>query len=530
MAEPKLHHAVTTIVSYKDAEGQLYIILARPDPRYHDSIGECLKEVLLPVGPCRFIGGSVENSHDSEITLSELLAASAIRELSEESGFNPADYPISEGVLSKIKTVNLEIDNAKSLNIHYFSFHMGMLPVSVINQLRENLAPQDDLIQIVHARTCDLMLDGHGSLSVLSNKCVVKTKSDFNGFPEFKDWADSYQAAIEAACDPALKKHYQQELEVFRSIHHNIKGLEGIDTCSLYDEGAIPLYDPKINGVPSDGEILLEFLLQYFPAQCRFIDQNGTTGAFQSAANHEQQDDRNNRLIVLATRNKHKIAELKEMMSTDLQIIGLDELEQLLNLKANTLGDVDEIGTTYRENATLKANQIVHAIHMSGSTQKFTVVADDSGLELSGVHWKSGKNLANGECDRLAAAAFPGVDTKQFVDACGGSEKALKFYDQVIDENRRLRAVTVLAIIDSDAIDTEPRIFEGMIHGAMVSPRGQHGFDYDPIFLPDGSSKTLGEMTRKEKCDVSHRRLAIQSMLGALNLKEMACQTRAPII
>lgn len=530
MAEPKLHHAVTTIVSYEDTEGQLYIILARPDPRYHDSKGECLKEVLLPVGPCRFIGGSVENSHDSEITLSELLATSAMRELSEESGFNPADYPISEGVLSKIKTVNLESHNAKSLNIHYFSLHMGMLPVSVINQLRENLAPQDDLIQILHARAYDLMLDSHGSLSVLPSKCVVKTKSNFDGFPEFEDWVSSYHAAIAATDDPALKEHFQQELESFQSIHYGVKGLQGIDTRSLHDESAIPLYDPKINGVPSDGKILLEFLQQRFPAQCPVINQSGTIGAFQSAAHHGNQNDRNNRLIVLATRNTHKIAELREMMSKDIKIVGLDELEQLLNLRAGTLGDVDEIGITYKENATLKANQIVHAIHLSGSTQKFTVIADDSGLELSGVHWKSGKDLANGECDRLAGNAFPGVDTKQFVDACGSSNQAFKFYNQVIDENRRLSAVTVLAVIDSDATETEPRIFEGVIHGTMVSPRGHHGFDYDPIFLPDGSSKTLGEMTRKEKCDVSHRRLAIQSMLDALSLKEMVYQTRAPII
>lgn len=178
--------------------------------------------------------------------------------------------------------------------------------------------------------------------------------------------------------------------------------------------------------------------------------------------------------LVLATRNQGKLAEFRALVADlGLEVISLLDLPQV--------GEIEETGTTFQENALIKARQV---LAITGEL----VVADDSGLEV----------------DYLDGA--PGVYSARFAGAghndLANLNKLLELLDGVPPEKRTARFRCALAI----AGPGEEEVVQGVAEGRILeAPRGTSGFGYDPVFLIPELGKTMAELSGAEKNAVSHR-------------------------
>ena len=185
--------------------------------------------------------------------------------------------------------------------------------------------------------------------------------------------------------------------------------------------------------------------------------------------------------LLVASFNQHKIEELKTILSP-LNINVISPVD------VGGIPEVDEIGSTFEENAVLKAKQ----------TAKFTgtyVFADDSGLEVDALDGRPG----------IYSARYGGTNTPH-------PEKIKKLLAELGDnKNRKARFVCVIAIASPDGtVET----FRGEVYGQIThAPLGNMGFGYDPIFQPDGYNKTFAELESEIKNKISHRARALQKAL-----------------
>lgn len=182
--------------------------------------------------------------------------------------------------------------------------------------------------------------------------------------------------------------------------------------------------------------------------------------------------------IVVATKNAHKVEEFRRLLA--------DQDVELLSL-ADFPGapDVEENGTTFAENASLKAAA-------ASSYCDAAAFADDSGLEVEALDGRPG----------VYSSRYAPTDPERI-------EKLLKELDGV--ENRRARFVCAIAIAFNGEV---LEVFEGEVKGTItIAPRGKDGFGYDPVFLPDGYDKTFAELTGEEKNKISHRANAFAKAL-----------------
>jgi len=196
------------------------------------------------------------------------------------------------------------------------------------------------------------------------------------------------------------------------------------------------------------------------------------------------------RRIVLATRNGHKVRELKTILADlidelQLEIVGMGEFPDV--------AEVIETGVTFAQNATLKA---VAAARATG----LPALADDSGLAV----------------DVLGGA--PGVFSARWAGTHGQDRANLELvlgqlYD-VSDEHRAAAFVcaAVLALPDGTVV-----VREGRMPGSLArEPRGDNGFGYDPILLVENDTRTSAELTFEEKNAISHRGKAFRALLPDL--------------
>lgn len=188
-------------------------------------------------------------------------------------------------------------------------------------------------------------------------------------------------------------------------------------------------------------------------------------------------------LLVLATRNPGKVAEMQSLLAdVSIQLIPADALDDP--------PDVEEDQPTLEGNARKKAG----ALHEHTGRP---ALADDTGLEV----------------DALDGA--PGVHTARFAgpDAtpADNNAKLLRALDQ--SDTRRARFRTVVAFVDGDGV----HCFEGVCEGTIAdAPRGEMGFGYDPLFVPEGTTQTFAEMESDEKNAVSHRKRALHQFVAFL--------------
>lgn len=190
--------------------------------------------------------------------------------------------------------------------------------------------------------------------------------------------------------------------------------------------------------------------------------------------------------IILATNNKHKLKEVREILSPHhIVVYGLSDL-------ATKLEDVDENGTTYVENALIKAKAV----------QKITtmpIISDDSGLEITAL---------NNE---------PGIHSARYAESLGGHDNAIKEILKRLEDKEDRSARFVCDIVLLNASD-KPLIFEGIAEGTIAKEKmGEGGFGYDPIFISKETGVCFALMG-EEKNTVSHRAKALKKLLTYLKI------------
>jgi XTP/dITP diphosphohydrolase len=175
--------------------------------------------------------------------------------------------------------------------------------------------------------------------------------------------------------------------------------------------------------------------------------------------------------LVIATHNPGKLAEMRELLAP----YGIDAISAAgLNLQ-----EPDETGMTFRDNARIKARAAARASGLPG-------FADDSGLAVDALNGEPG----------IHSARWAGPD-KNFRRAMAMIEERLQERGATVPERRTAHFVSALCVAWPDG-HTED--FEARVDGVLVfPPRGDKGFGYDPIFLPDGHDRTFGEMSSEEK-------------------------------
>jgi XTP/dITP diphosphohydrolase len=188
--------------------------------------------------------------------------------------------------------------------------------------------------------------------------------------------------------------------------------------------------------------------------------------------------------IVLATRNKKKVEEIRRI-TVGLPIIVL------------SLDDFPDCPETVEDRDTFEGNAVKKAVEVAACTGKMSL-ADDSGLEVDALGGAPGVHSA-----RYAPDATSGNDPRNY-------EKLLKDLNNIPPQERSARFVCCLAMAYPNG---RARTFFGFSRGRIgFEPRGNKGFGYDPVFLPEGFDLTFAEMTAKEKDALSHRGKAIDKL------------------
>jgi XTP/dITP diphosphohydrolase len=189
--------------------------------------------------------------------------------------------------------------------------------------------------------------------------------------------------------------------------------------------------------------------------------------------------------ILLATRNRHKIEEIRTMLSDlPLQVLTLNDFPDVPPL--------NEEGTTFQENSLQKAREVYERT-------KIPALADDSGLEVFYLNGRPG----------VFSARYAGEEATDEAN----NLKLLSQMMGVAPRRRRAQFRAVLTLLDDKNVERTEGVCPGML--AEV-PRGANGFGYDPIFLPDGFSRTYAELTATEKNTISHRAKALAAMKDVL--------------
>lgn len=188
--------------------------------------------------------------------------------------------------------------------------------------------------------------------------------------------------------------------------------------------------------------------------------------------------------IVVATHNPGKVPEISALLGGDYEIVTAGQLN---------LPEPDETETTFAGNAMLKAR---HAAERSGEVS----LADDSGLSVAALDGAPG----------IFSARWAGPG-KDFAVAMAKVEQRL---DEIGATDRTAWFTSALAVAWPDGPCV---VVEGLIDGGLTfPPRGDRGFGYDPIFIPQGGTLTFGEMEPAAKDAISHRTRAFEKLRAAL--------------
>lgn len=202
--------------------------------------------------------------------------------------------------------------------------------------------------------------------------------------------------------------------------------------------------------------------------------------------------------VVLATANPHKVAELREIFgASGIEVIGLAEAAP-----GRTLAEPKETGTTFEENAAIKARAYAAQL-------KMMCLADDSGLEIDALEGAPGVISSHYSTDGLETGLSRAERDR------ANNERVLRELHNIPDFRRTARFVCVMCLADADGliIATTRGAFEGRIGLPGEIPRGSNGFGYDPLFLVAPEfMRTSAELSPEEKNARSHRGAAAREM------------------
>ena len=181
--------------------------------------------------------------------------------------------------------------------------------------------------------------------------------------------------------------------------------------------------------------------------------------------------------ILFATGNAHKVTEVADILGSGWAVDAHDP-------------DVEETGTTFEENAFIKARALVAA-------RGVVALADDSGIEIDALDGR------------------PGIHSARWTEESDWIPRVLRELDGVSGATRSGRYVAAAAVVWPDGRE---HVVRGTVEGRIADgPRGANGFGYDPIFVPDeGDGDTFGEMSAEAKHAMSHRGRAFRALLTHL--------------
>ena len=186
--------------------------------------------------------------------------------------------------------------------------------------------------------------------------------------------------------------------------------------------------------------------------------------------------------LVFATNNKNKLSEIRSLVSEEMQILSLEDI--------NCDEDLPETNPTLEENALQKARYVFE-------NYGFNCFADDTGLEIDSL---------DGE---------PGVYSARYAGKNCVAEDNIKkvLHNLEGKQERSAQFRTVIALI----VDGKESLFEGRCAGSIIKKKsGIGGFGYDPIFIPDGYNRTFAAMTKDEKGMISHRGKSVKKLVEFL--------------
>ncbi len=191
--------------------------------------------------------------------------------------------------------------------------------------------------------------------------------------------------------------------------------------------------------------------------------------------------------LVLATSNQGKVREIKYIYE-DMDVVAYSDLIEPF--------EIEETGLTFKENALIKARAVFAALE----DKNVIVIADDSGISVDALDGEPG----------IYSARYAGVDANdrdnlnKLVDAL--KEKGV--------QSSKAHYTAAIAVVTKDAEFT----IHGWMYGDVITTlRGENGFGYDPIFIPEGYDKTLGELDDKTKKSLSHRSQALNHTKAVLH-------------
>jgi XTP/dITP diphosphohydrolase len=203
--------------------------------------------------------------------------------------------------------------------------------------------------------------------------------------------------------------------------------------------------------------------------------------------------------LVFATNNRHKLAEVSAILTSSVELVTPVEL--------GITEDIPETADTLEGNALLKARYVYNRTREvnHGATQSAVGVptfADDTGLEVAALGGAPGVYSA-----RYAGEAHDFDDNNRLL---------IKNLKGVADRSARFR--TVIALIVNEGGTPREYLFEGRVEGRIIDEyRGEGGFGYDPIFIPEGGNATFAEMSAAQKNAISHRARAVEKLAEFLN-------------
>jgi len=188
------------------------------------------------------------------------------------------------------------------------------------------------------------------------------------------------------------------------------------------------------------------------------------------------------RKLVFATNNDHKLKELKQILSSEFELLSLNDI--------GCSDDIPETGPTLEINAAQKSFYIWDKYGIN-------CFADDTGLEIE------------------ALGNEPGVYSARYAgEGRNSTDNMLKVLEKMANEtNRNARFRCVISLI----IDGKEKQFEGIVEGKILTEKhGEAGFGYDPIFMPDGYGQSFAEMSADDKNQISHRGRAVMKLVDYL--------------
>ncbi|MBR5818008.1 MAG: RdgB/HAM1 family non-canonical purine NTP pyrophosphatase [Clostridia bacterium] len=190
--------------------------------------------------------------------------------------------------------------------------------------------------------------------------------------------------------------------------------------------------------------------------------------------------------LIIASNNKHKVYEIKTILAPYFdEILSLSE--------AGISHETVEDGETFMENALKKAREIAEISHGAA-------LADDSGICAD------------------ALGGEPGVYSARYSGGHGNDEDNNKLLIKNLSDkaDKSAHYTAAIAIVYPDGREVTA---EGYMYGRIIdTPRGDRGFGYDPIFVPEGEQRTVAEMSDSEKNEISHRASALKKLLTKLEV------------